>query len=98
MEKLEILGAAAIAGQEEVVYFLNFTNTDEERMLVAEFLRNINYQAGIAPDEIRSVAVESDESLETSECVAVAFLRNDRYHVISSDRYPHMTEYFKQIL
>ena len=98
MEKLEILGAAAQVGQEEIVYFLNFTNTDEERMLIAEFLRNVQYSESIAPDEIKSVALSSDDNLETSECVAVAFFRDNRCRVISSKKYPEMTEYFRQIL
>lgn len=97
MEKLEILGAATKAGQDEIVYFLNFTNTDEERMLIAEFLRDVHYQEGIAPDEIRSVALESNDNLGTSKCIALAFFRENRYHIISANQYD-MKEYFRQIL
>ncbi len=97
MEKLEILGAATIAGQNGIVYFLNFTNTDEERMLIAEFLRDVHYQEGIAPDEIQCVALESDDSLETSKCIALAFCREHRYHIISANQYD-VREYFRQIL
>ena len=97
MEKLEILGAAAKAGQNEIVYFLNFTNTDEERMLIAEFLRDVHYQEGISPYEIRSVALKSDDNLETSKCIALAFYRESRYHIISANQYD-VKDYFRQIL
>ena len=97
-ETTEILGAAAVTGQDEIVYFLNFTNTDEERFLIAEFLRDVKYTEGVSPAEIKAVALESDDNLENSKCVSVLIQRENRCFVISSNKYLNMKEYFKQIL
>lgn len=97
--KLEILGAAAESGRDEVLYFLNFTNTEDERYLIAEFLRDVGYTDGISPDSIRAVALGSTDNLENTRCVALCCLMGEEYHVISDMEYHDMMKhYFMQIL
>ncbi len=97
--ELEFLGAAAESGRDEVIYFLNFTNTEDERYLIAEFLRDVGYADGISPDSIRAVALESTDNLETTRCVALCYLNEETYHIISDTQYHDMMKhYFMQIL
>lgn len=97
--ELEILGAAAESGRDETLYFLNFTNTEDERYLVAEFLRDVGYTGGISPESIRVVVLESTDNLETTKCVALCFLKEETYHIISDTEYRDMMKhYIMQIL
>lgn len=97
--ELEILGAAAESGKDGILYFLNFTNAEDERYLVAEFLRDVGYTGGIAPDSIRAVALESTDNLETTRCVALCCQEEETYRIISDTEYRDMMKhYFMQIL